>query len=370
MAAQRIVIKIGSSSLVNGEGQLAIDSLRILVQQLAQLRRLGKEVVLVSSGAVACGSGQLCLKQNFVAYRKQILSAIGQSHLMQHYHHSFQQEGVPIAQVLLIRQDLEDRQLYLNARSTLLGLIEHQIIPIANENDVVAATSFGGNDMLAAAIAGLIDADELLILTDIDGVYDRSPDQIDAKRFATLEAHELDALLHSQNRTSTFGKRGSAHGTGGMQTKLEAALLASQFGVRTVIGHASNKEGILELLNTAKKGTQISPSLSPLEARKRWLRFGVALQGKITVDEGAETALRAGTFSLLPVGVKKVEGVFSRGDAVKVFNQAGKAVAVGLVEFSAEEAQTIQGKNTAQIQSIYPERPQYVMIHRDDLVLC
>lgn len=364
--ASPCVIKIGSANLVDERG--ALDSARLLdyARQIHQLQQVGHKVVLVSSGAVAAGSSQLTLKHSFTGHRKQLLAALGQPRLMSVYQAIFQQFSLSVAQVLLVREDLDNRRLYLNARETLQGLLAHDVLPIVNENDVVTAGSFGGNDQLAAAVAGLVDASTLIILTNVDGIYEEDPRQ--NPQASKLDTLPLADIASWQARFS--GGKASSLGTGGIETKLSAARIAGEFGIPTIIADGAQQEILPRLIeNNERVGTRIEPSLTPLEARKRWLLFGIQPRGKLTLDAGAVQALQNRGSSLLAVGIAQCEGKFERGDAVEILDPAGNRIGVGLTNYDSILLPEVLGKPTAEIQSLYGDAMKQEVVHRDHFVL-
>lgn len=364
-----IVVKIGSSSLMTLDQGLDQAVIKQLVQSITTSQNQGHQVALVSSGAVALGASQLQLQKPYLPYRKNILAALGQNTLMQHYQKLFAQHNRSVAQLLLVRQDLQDRQMYLTARSTLLGLLDHQITPIINENDVVAAASFGGNDLLAAAIAGLMNADYLVAFTDVPGVYDHWPIAGNDQPLTQISEQQLQTLIDQQTAQNESKQAGI--GTGGILTKLQAAQLAQSFGTTTIITQFSKKTNLTQLIqDESNNGTRIPATLSPLEARKRWLRYGIAPQGEIIIDPGAVQALVHQSKSLLPVGAVSLTGHWQCGDAVTIKSQKnGQAIGQGLCQFSSEQTQKILGFPGNQITTILPQASSHELVHRDDLVI-
>jgi len=364
--ASPCVIKIGSANLVDERGQLDSALLLDYARQISQLQQAGQRVVLVSSGAVASGRSQLSLKHSFSGHRKQLLAAVGQPRLMAVYQEIFQQFSLPVAQVLLVREDLDNRRLYLNARETLQGLLAHDVLPIVNENDVVTAGSFGGNDQLAAAVAGLVDASALIILTNVAGIYEEDPRQ--NPQASKLDTLPLDDIAAWQMRFS--GGKASTLGTGGIETKLAAARIAGEFGIPTIIADGAEQDILPRLLNKKELiGTRIEPSLTPLEARKRWLLYGIQPRGQLTLDAGAVEALQTRGSSLLAVGIRQCEGKFDRGDAVAIHDPAGKRIGVGLTNYDSSLLPELLGKSSAEIQSLHGDTMPQEVVHRDHLVL-
>ncbi len=365
---RRIVVKLGTSLLTGGTGKLAPGVMAGLVAQMASVARSGGEVVVVTSGAIAAGKEKLGLykKNRDIPYR-QVLASVGQSRLMNLYDGLFSAQGLTVAQALLTRRDLDDRSGYLNARNTLLALMELGVIAIVNENDVVAVdeiqeAKFGDNDNLSAMVANLVDADLLLILSDIDGLYTADP-RTDPKA-------ELIPVVEriSQEIEALAGGAGSAGGTGGMVTKIEAAKLATASGVRVVIA-SGQSPGVIERVAAGEGlGTHFLPHSRP-DARHRWLVSGLSARGKITIDEGARRAV-AKCSSLLPAGVKAVEGSFKRGDIVRLLTGDGDPLGYGIVNYDAAEIELIKGLHSEDIIGKLGHSYGDEVIHRNNLAVC
>ena len=362
---RRCVVKIGSALLTNNGLGLDVPAITGWVGQIAQLRARGLEVVLVSSGAVAAGMQRLGFETRPRALHElQALAAVGQMGLVQLYESLFQQHGIHTAQVLLTHDDLSNRERYLNARSTLRTLLGFGAVPVINENDTVATEEirFGDNDTLAALVANLVEAELLVILTDQAGLYDKDPRQ---HPDATL-IHEGEAgdpvLLDMAGGAGTFGR-------GGMRTKLLAAAKAQRSGAATVVAWGREVEVLPRLLAGERIGTLLSPSQGRVAARKQWLAGQLQIRGRLTLDDGAVRVLRQSGKSLLPVGVKAIEGRFARGEVVACFDLSGHEVARGLVNYASDEAARIIGKPSDQIESIlgYVDEPE--LIHRDNMVV-
>ncbi len=362
---RRCVVKIGSALLTNNGLGLDVPAITGWVGQLAQLRARGLEVVLVSSGAVAAGMQRLGFETRPRALHElQALAAVGQMGLVQLYESLFQQHGIHTAQVLLTHDDLSNRERYLNARSTLRTLLGFGAVPVINENDTVATEEirFGDNDTLAALVANLVEAELLVILTDQAGLYDKDPRQ---HPDATL-IHEGEAgdpvLLDMAGGAGTFGR-------GGMRTKLLAAAKAQRSGAATVVAWGREPEVLPRVLAGERIGTLLSPSQGRVAARKQWLAGQLQIRGRLTLDDGAVRVLRQSGKSLLPVGVKAIEGRFARGEVVACFDIGGNEVARGLVNYASDEAARIIGKSSDQIESIlgYVDEPE--LIHRDNMVV-
>jgi glutamate 5-kinase len=363
---RRWVIKIGSSLLTNDGQGLAAEAIDGWVAQIAALRRTGREVLLVSSGAVAEGMTRLGWKKRPNALHElQAAAAVGQMGLVQAYESRFQKFGLHTAQILLTHDDLADRQRYLNARSTMRTLLKLGVIPVVNENDTVTTDEirFGDNDTLAALVANLIEADLLVVLTDQSGMYDGDPRRnVDARLITEVAANDtsLEAMAAGT---------GGSLGRGGMLTKVRAARLAARSGALTLIAPGRAPEILQRIAADEPVGTRLYPSSEPLAARKQWLAGQLQVRGRLVLDAGAVRVLSSDGKSLLPVGVVQVSGEFGRGDLVACISPDGVEIARGLVNYSAEEAQRIIGQSSNRIQELlgYIDEPE--LIHRDNLVL-
>ena len=364
--AQRWVVKIGSALLTADGRGLDSGAMAVWVEQMVALRRAGVELVLVSSGAVAAGMSRLgWAARPSAIHELQAAAAVGQMGLVQAWESSFGEHGLHTAQVLLTHEDLSDRKRYLNARTTLRTLVELGAIPVINENDTVATDEirFGDNDTLAALVANLVEADLLVILTDRDGMFDADPrNNPDAQLIFEARADDpaLDAVA---------GGTGGALGRGGMQTKLRAARLAARSGAYTMIV-GGRIERVLDRLKAGERlGTLLSPERGLLAARKQWLAGHLQMRGTLTLDAGAVKALTVDGKSLLPVGVRAVEGSFRRGEMVACVGPDGQEVARGLANYAVAEAQKIVGLPTDRIEAVlgYIDEPE--LVHRDNLVL-
>ena len=336
-ARQRIVVKLGTSLLTGGGEHLDLGKMAALVAQVARLHDSGTELIIVSSGAIAAGRSRLGLAQDRgdIPYR-QVLAAVGQSVLMNTYDRLFSEHGITVAQALLTKADLSDRSGYLNARNTLLSLIELQVIAIVNENDVVAtdeiqAARFGDNDNLSAMVANLVDADLLLILTNTGGLYTTDP-HLDPKAMLIPEVTRIDAEIE-RLATGTPCKLG----TGGMVTKLEAARLATASGVTMVIADGHEPDVLLRLAGGERLGTRFPAASSELGSRQRWLMSGLCTRGTLVVDDGAARAIGQAGRSLLPAGITGVEGSFERGDIVRILDADGTSLGYGISNYSSTD---------------------------------
>ncbi|MEJ2200762.1 MAG: glutamate 5-kinase [Desulfuromonadaceae bacterium] len=362
---KRILVKVGSG-VISGNDGLDTDTIVHLTQDLETLLQRGYEVVLVSSGAVAAGKGDLgILGRPHTIPLKQAAAAIGQSRLISIYEKAFQNNSRKVAQVLLTRDDLANRRRYLNARNTLVTLLDYGIIPIINENDtvVVEEIRFGDNDNLSAMVTNLIEASLLIILSDVDGLYDRDP-----------RNHPDARLIHEVERITpeielAAGSEGSVLGTGGMATKIKAAKRASLYGVGTVIINGRIPGLLPRLLEGEQLGTYFHPARNRMAAKKHWIAFTKKPRGKLFIDDGAVTALTEKGKSLLPSGIRGVEGGFNRGDSVRLCGMNGEEFAKGVINYSLTELLRIMGRKSTEIEGILGYKYGDEIVHRDNLVL-
>lgn len=363
---KRVVIKIGSRVLTDSDGALDLAVIGRICDEMAQLRKQGLQVVVVSSGAVAAGRSELGLmnKPRTIPH-KQAAAAVGQTRLMQAYESSFTPHNLKTAQVLLTSEDLGSRQRFLNARATIDTLLDFGIIPIINENDtvVVDEIKFGDNDNLSALVTNVAEAHLLLILTDIEGYYTADPNT------------DPDAVLVPVITTVTreieraAGGSGSAVGTGGMATKVAAAKKAGKNGVATIMVSGKRKGAITAALHGEEIGTLFLPADTGLNRRKHWIAYTLKPTGKIVVDDGARNALLKKGKSLLPSGVVKVEGKFERGACVRLLGLDGVEFARGLSDYSSSESSRLLGCKSPEIEGILGYHYGDVIVHRDNLVL-
>lgn len=368
---RRIVVKFGTTLLTSGRDHLDLAIMATLVEQLAQLHERDRDLIVVSSGAVAAGRERVRRRPTPGIHGtplKQVLASIGQSHLMSTYEMLFSRRDITIAQALLTRDSLVDRAGYLNARNTLLALCEMRVICIVNENDVVAVDElgdrrFGDNDSLSAMVANLVDADLLIILTDTGGLYNADP-----------RLHPEATLLPvvdtiTPEIESVAGGSLSGQGVGGMSTKIEAARLATCSGIDVVVASGRERDVLLRLDEGERLGTLFPATTSKLESRKRWMASGLASNGRITIDKGAVRALKKGTGSLLPAGIVNVSGVFNRGDIVDVLGEDGIRVASGIVNYDSVEVRKIQGKHSDLMAGLLDRLYGEEVIHRNNMVV-
>ncbi|MDH4299120.1 MAG: glutamate 5-kinase [Dehalococcoidia bacterium] len=369
MTHRRIVAKFGTSLLTSGTDHLDLQVMSSLVEQIARLHSRGKEIVIISSGAIA--SGRQKLKK--VPERKntpfrQVLASVGQGHLMYTYEQLFGQYAINVAQALLTKRDLCDRSGYLNARNTLLALIELGIICIVNENDVVAVDEieelrFGDNDNLSAMVANLVDADILVMLTDIGGLYTADP-HCNSEAQLIRRVDKIDAEIRRM-ACAAAGRQG----TGGMATKVEAARLATCSGVNVVIADGREPDILVRISQSEAIGTLFPAQVNKMESRKRWMLSGLASKGKVTVDKGAASALKEHNKSLLPAGVVKAEGKFQRGDIVDILDDKGRQIGYGIANYGSSDLASIGGKHSDTIGGLLGYDYGDEVIHRNNMVI-
>jgi glutamate 5-kinase len=365
-SARRVVVKVGSSLVTNDGRGLDLEAISRWAAQVARLRELGKQVILVSSGAIAEGMQRLGWPQRpQQIHELQAAAAVGQMGLARAYETHFGRHGVQTAQVLLTHADLADRPRYLNARSTLFTLLALGVVPVINENDTVVTDEikFGDNDTLGALVTNLVEADVLVILTDQTGLFSADPRR---NPEATLVAMATagDAALESM-----AGGTGSAISKGGMLTKVLAAKRAARSGAHTVIASGREPDVLLRLAAGEMIGTQLTAATEVLTARKQWLADHLLLKGRVVVDAGAAKAVRSGGRSLLPIGVTEVEGEFQRGDVIACLDPDRREIARGLVNYSSAQTRQIARRPTGEIEAVlgFIEEPE--LIHRDNLVV-
>ncbi len=363
--SKRWVIKIGSSLITNDGQGLNHQAIQSWAEQIAELRAAGKEVLLVSSGAVAEGMARLGWKQRpHALHELQAAAALGQMGLIQHFESCFKKHGIHTAQVLLTHEDLGNRQRYLNARSTLKTLLKLGAIPIINENDTVATDEirFGDNDTLGALVCNLVEADTLVLLTDQQGLFDKDPRYNENAKLIT------ESSVRNPDLQAMAGD-GGALGQGGMRTKISAARYAARSGANTIIASGAEENVLQKIAQGETIGTLLAADNEPLSARKQWLANQLKISGKLFLDAGASKAVQQSGVSLLAVGVSKVEGNFQRGEVVSVINDIGKEIARGLVNYDAKESLQIKGETSEKFEGILGYVDDAELIHRDNLVL-
>jgi glutamate 5-kinase len=364
--AKRVVIKVGSAVLTNGNS-MNLDVIDSLAHEISFLHHSGREIILVSSGAVAAGRKRLNLldNQNITLPEKQALAAIGQSNLMHIYDNAFTKHDIKIAQILLTHDDLDHRDRYLNFKNTIFTLLKMGVVPIINENDTVSTEElqFGDNDNLAALVTNLVEGDMFICLTDVDGLYTSNPvTNPDANPVYTVEevTEKIEAMAsHSK----------SILGTGGMHSKIIAAKKVAAGGGSSFIGPGRKKDVLKKLFSGEMIGTFFLPRRNRLQGRKQWIAFVLKPRGILKLDIGACKALCSGGKSLLPSGVLQVEGTFLAGDSVQCVNENNKIIAVGITNYRAEDISRIQGFRSEKIEQILGYKDSDVIIHRDNLVV-
>lgn len=366
-AAQTVVVKVGSRVLSDDQGCLDEDRIATLSEQLVRLSEMGKQVVLISSGAVASGMGKLGLKKRPTDVAQlQAVAAVGQAHLMRAYERHVAKLGRHAAQILLIADDLDDRARYLNVRNTLLACLQMQIIPIINENDSVAVeelqTTFGDNDRLAAMVSGIFSRPVLIILSDVEGLYDRNPELPEAQLL-----HEIAAVDKSLFDLAAAHR--SALSKGGMASKLRVAQFVTQSGAPVVIAGGRTENVLLRLLDGELLGTLFLPKPVGLVPKKRWIGFSALPGGRIVVDDGAVNALRTKGSSLLPIGISQISGPFKKGEVVSIESSDGVEIARGLCNYDSSQLEQIRGLKTSQIAEILGHCPYAEVVHRDNMTL-
>lgn len=362
----RIVIKIGSALLVDPERNLRKSWLNSLIDDISELIASGKEILIVSSGAIALGRSQLGSFQKSEQLKldqSQAAAAIGQIELSRAYNESLNRHRLSCGQILLTLGDTETRRRYLNARATINTLIQSSVIPIINENDSVATAEirYGDNDRLAARVASMVNADLLVLLSDIDGLYSQPPtDNPNATHLEYVEV--ITAEIENMAGEST-----NQNSQGGMKTKIEAAKIATAAGTTMVIGSGKSHNPIAKIVEGARS-TWFAPAQNPVNDRKKWIAGGLEVAGLIVVDSGAIVALESGK-SLLPAGVTQVTGNFSRGDTVEIADLNGVRIGRGLIEYDSNDAREILGLQSTEIQAVLRRPIRSTMVHRDNLVL-
>lgn len=365
--SERIVVKLGTSTLTAGTKNLSAPRLVDLARQIAWLQSQGYQVVLVSSGAIAAGRevlGYPSLPKHVPA--KQMLAAVGQPRLMAIYEQYFAIYNIRVAQVLLTRADIVNRRRYLNARLTLESLLPHKVLPIINENDTVATEEIriGDNDNLSAQVANLVEADWLILLTDQDGLYTSDPRTDPNARLI----QQVDPQPFSEQLWQAAGGSTTGLGTGGMVTKLQAADIARYGGTTVIIARGSEPDVLLRLVQGEMLGTRLLPVVNKLEGRKRYILSGSRPGGEVTVDAGAVRAINHGG-SLLPAGVVVVNGEFERGDTIRILQGNGPAVAVGLTSYSSADLSRLCGKQSSEIEPILGYTYGDEVVHRNNMIL-
>ena len=364
---KRIVVKVGTSTLANADGSLNEDKIKQIVANLSELNE-NAEVVFVTSGAVGAGMGQMKLAHKPKSIvEKQALAAIGQVSLIHLYQILFWAHGKTIAQLLLTKDDFSDRRRYLNMRSVLRSLLAKKIIPVINENDPVVGEGIkgvkvGDNDTLSALVAGLIEADLLVILTDIDGLYDKNPSVFADAKFINLVENLDDSIR------AAAGAEGSKFGTGGMRTKITAAQMATKNGTHLIIANGADPRNIVRAAQGCEVGTLFLAGKNRINSRKYWLAYSAADNGSVAIDAGAAKALKEGK-SLLAVGIREVTGEFERGETLVIKDVGGQALARGITNYSSAELALIKGRKSEEIEAVLGYKYEDEALHIDNIAL-
>tara|TARA_B100000945_G_scaffold139717_1_gene111905 strand:- start:2083 stop:3240 length:1158 start_codon:yes stop_codon:yes gene_type:complete len=363
---KRVIIKIGSKALSNGKDKISRRIIQNLTISIHELRKRDIEVILITSGAILAGNEYLNINvKNTNIIKKQVLSSLGQIKLMTIYSEFFQEKNILVSQLLLTNDIFQDRKRFLNARATILELLKMNIIPIVNENDTVSIDEimFGDNDILASKVASMVDAEFLILLTDIDGLYNGNPKKNkNAKLINLISEKEFDSKILSDTDDKISA--------GGMTSKIYAALNVSKFGIPTIIANGMKKNIINNIFSYKDIGTMIVPSDKFVKNRKKWIGIGLKTSGKIFIDDGAASAIIHKGKSLLPSGIKKVQGTFEKGQQVVIINDSNSEnIAKGLISYSSNELNKIIGKKSSQIESILGYKYSDEIIHRDNLII-
>jgi glutamate 5-kinase len=364
--ARRVVLKLGTRVITESDNSIAFSVIRSLVKQIYELSRTDRQLIIVSSGAIALGLSRMGLTRRPKDIRLlQAAASMGQSRLMHTYETEFAGCGCVTSQILLTYEDIRNRKKYLNIRNTIFTLWSFGAIPIVNENDTVSFSEirFGDNDLLSAYLANMIDADLLIILTDTEGLYERDPREHPG---ATIvgEIERIDERL-----MKAVGPKGSFFSSGGMESKLEAARIATAGGIGTVIASGKN-EALGNLFKGKDEGSYFSPSIKKLKGKKRWIAFSPRVSGRIVIDRGGENAIVRKKKSLLPAGIRDVTGTFAVGSNIAILNEENKEIARGLTNFSSEEIKLIKGMNTKKIPEVLGVETYFEeVVHRDNLVI-
>jgi len=362
---QKIVVKVGTSTLTNEDGNLNIEKIKKIVSELSNLSNKGYDVVLVTSGAVGAGMGKLNMTERpKTLSEKQALASVGQVALTHLYQLLFQEYGKIIGQILLTRGDFSDRRRYLNARNVCNTLLKNKIIPVINENDAVVSNELkvGDNDTLSALVSGLIDADLLIILSDVQGLYNKNPQKYEDANLIEIVGKIDDDIK------KTAGGEGSKFGTGGMITKIIAAEMATKIGTNMVIASGDDPKNISRIVEKENIGTLFTKKNKKISSKKYWLAYGTNKKGLLTIDEGAEKALFKGK-SLLPVGIKSFEGDFDKGTVLKIMNMKNENIATGISNYSSDEIALIKGHRSEDIEKILGHKYDDVVVHIDNMVV-
>lgn len=362
---QKIVVKVGTSTLTKSDGQLNIEKIKKIVLELSNLSDKGYDVALVTSGAVGAGMGMLNMPERpKTLSEKQAVSAVGQVSLMHLYQTLFQEHNKVIGQLLLTKGEFSDRRRYLNVRNVCNTFFDKKIIPVINENDAIVADELkvGDNDTMSALVSGLIDADLVIILSDIDGLYNKNPQKYEDAKLIGLVGDITEDVKNMA------GGEGSKFGTGGMITKIIAAEMATKIGTNLVIANGDDPKNITRVVEKENIGTLFVRKNKKISSKKYWLAYGTNKKGIVTIDEGAEKALLSGK-SLLPVGIKSVEGRFDEGAVIKIENLKKEIIATGITNYSSDEIEVIKGKQSEEIEGILGYQYHADVVHIDNMLV-
>ena len=362
---QKIVVKVGTSTLTKSDGQLNIEKIKKIVLELSNLSDKGYDVALVTSGAVGAGMGILNMPERpKTLSEKQAVSAVGQVSLMHLYQTLFQEYNKVIGQLLLTKGEFSDRRRYLNVRNVCNTFFDKKIIPVINENDAIVADEIkgGDNDTMSALVSGLIDADLVIILSDIDGLYNKNPQKYEDAKLIELVGDITEDVKNMA------GGEGSKFGTGGMITKIIAAEMATKIGTNLVIANGDDPKNITRVVEKENIGTLFVRKNKKISSKKYWLAYGTNKKGIVTIDEGAEKALLNGK-SLLPVGIKSVEGRFDEGAVIKIENLKKEIIATGITNYSSDEIEVIKGKQSEEIEGILGYQYHADVVHIDNMLV-
>jgi glutamate 5-kinase len=365
-AAKTVVIKIGTRLLTDSTGKLNLPYIEKLIEVITAVKGKERNIIIVSSGAIGAGIGRMNMERRPVTIpEKQAAAAVGQGLLIQHYEKYFARYNLPVAQILLTREDLVSRQRYVNARNTIHTLLQWGVIPIINENDSVSAEEikFGDNDRLSSLVSCLIDADLLIILTNIDGLYDADPARNDKSKLIPLVENITPEIKKCAGNTR------DELATGGMITKIQAAQIAVKSGINMIIANGTDPQNLFRIFAGEEVGTLFVAKDHGLKQRQRWIAFGRVIKGELIIDDGARNALLANGKSLLPVGIVGVKGDFARGDLVIVSDLKGKEVSRGLVNYGSAEIKKIMSQPSSMINEVLGFYLEEEVIHRDNMVI-
>lgn len=363
---KRLIFKIGTSTLTHATGLLDLNRIENIVRQLTNVHNMGIEIVLVSSGAIGAGMGKLGLKTRPKTIpEKQAAAAVGQGVLLHMYEKLFSEYGKTVAQILLTKEDILNRKRFLNARNTFFSLFNQGVIPIVNENDAVAVDEIkiGDNDTLSAMVTSLVEGDLLVLLSDIDGLYDSNPkENKDAKLISYVDSI-------TEEIKDAAGGAGTSFGTGGMITKIKSAEIAVSSGASMIIVNGSSPNIINEILEGKNVGTFFKADQNPMQSRKCWIAYNTLIKGQITVDEGAKEALAKYHKSLLPAGILSIYGLFEKGDIISIIDSLGNEIARGITNYNSSEIDIIKGCNTSLIEEKIGYKSYDEVVHADNLAV-